>query len=325
MHAIHPRIQSALETVLAGGTVSPEAAMEIALLPDSETPGLLLAARTIRRAFLGAATHHCAIVNAKSGRCSENCAFCAQSSHWPTAVSQYGLLDEASLVARGEEAAAWGVRCFSLVTSGLRLLPREMETVCRVVEVLRRRTNLEIAASLGLLSEEDARCLRQAGLVRYHHNLETAGSFFARICSTHDYAEDLATVERAKAHGFSVCCGGILGLGEGWAERIELACTLRDLEVDRVPLNFLTPIPKTPLENQPLLAPAEALKSIALFRLLVPRAGITIAGGRGRVLQDYQSWALLAGATGYMLGNYLTTPGRDLAADQAMLEAGTWI
>lgn len=325
MHAIHPLIQSALEVVLAGGELSPQAAMEIALLPDSETPGLLLAARTVRRAFLGDASHHCAIANAKSGRCSENCAFCAQSSHWPTDTPVYAMLDYATLVARGEAAAAWGVRCFSLVTSGLRLSAHEMETICQVVETLRQRTKLEIAASLGLLSEEDARCLRKAGLVRYHHNLETAASFFPRICSTHTYAEDIATVRRAKAHGFSVCCGGILGLGEGWSERIELACTLRDLEVDRVPLNFLTPIPKTPLAGQPLLPPAHALKSIALFRLLLPRAGITIAGGRSRVLGDYQSWTLLAGATGYMLGNYLTTPGRDLAADHTMLEAGAWI
>ncbi len=325
MPAIHPIIEEALDAVLQGEEISLEAALALAHLPEEETPGLLVAARTIRRALRGPMVHRCTILNAKSGRCSEDCAFCAQSRHYATAAPVSPLVSAEAIVARGEAAAQAGADCFSIVTSGLRLNAVELATVCEAVAELRRRTPLEIAASLGLLSDTDAALLRAAGLTRYHHNLETAASYFARICTTHPYAEDLATVRRAKAHGLEVCCGGILGLGESWAQRIELAFTLRELGVERVPLNLLTPIPGTPLEDQPLLSPHDALKSIALFRFILPHAGITIAGGRGHVLRDYQSWIVLAGADGCMIGHYLTTPGRDLATDIAMLEAGAWI
>lgn len=325
MPIIHPVIQNALEALFDGAPISPGMALAISALPEVETPGLLLAARTVRRATRGSKVHRCAILNAKSGRCSEDCAFCAQSGHYATAAPVTPLLSEETIVAAGEAAAQAGAHCFSIVTSGLRLPPAELATVCAAVARLRQRTNLELAASLGLLSDADAAQLRAAGLTRYHHNLETSASYFPRICSTHNYAEDVATVRRAKDYGLEVCCGGIIGLGEGWAERIELALTLRELEVERIPLNFLLPIPATPLEAQPLLSPHDALKTIALFRLLLPQAGITIAGGRSRILGDYQSWIFLAGADGCMIGNYLTTPGRDLAADAVMLEAGTWI
>ena len=325
MYPIHPAIHAALELVLAGGLVSGEQAEELAHLPEKETPGLLLAARTLRQAFHGEERHLCAITNARSGRCSENCAFCAQSSHWPTSAPIYPMRSVADIVAQAERAAAWGVRCFSIVTSGLRLTPQERDIVCQVVTTLRQRTDLELAASLGLLSDDDACALRQAGLTRYHHNLETAPSYFPAICSTHDLAQDIATVRTAQAHGLAVCCGGILGLGESWSQRIELALTLRDLGVERIPLNFLTPIPGTPLAHSPLLSPHDALKSIALFRMLLPHAGIVIAGGRGRILGDYQSWIFLAGASGAMVGDYLTTPGRDINADLTLVDLGKWI
>jgi len=171
----------------------------------------------------------------------------------------------------------------------------------------------------------DARRLAEAGLTRYHHNLETARTHFPAICTTHEYDQDIETILLAKEHGLEVCSGGILGLGESWEQRIELAATLRELGVDTVPLNFLNPIPGTPLGDMELLTPHDALKSVALFRLMLPGADITVAGGREKVLGDYQSWLPLAGANGMMIGNYLTTMGRDLAADLRMLEQGAWI
>jgi biotin synthase len=321
---LHPLITRFSRLVLDGATLTEEQGLLLAELDSEHTTGLLFAANAITRAM----EHRpftCSITNAKSGTCSQDCTFCAQSGHYDTGSPTHPLLPLEELIERGLDMHEAGAKCYSLVTSGLRLSSEEIDRICRCAAELKSRTTLELSASLGLLSDDSAIRLKRAGLSRYHHNLETARSHFPSICTTHSYDEDIATVRLAGKHGLKICSGGILGLGETWAQRVEMAATLAELDVDTVPLNFLSPIPGTPLQDSPLLSPHDALKSVALFRFMLPRASITIAGGRERVLGDYQSWLPLAGANGIMIGNYLTTRGRNLEADLRMLEQGRWI
>lgn len=320
----HPLITRLTRLILDGSLLTEEQGLALAALPPEDTTGLLMAANTVKKAF-GRRRFTCSILNAKSGTCSQDCRFCAQSGHYATGAPTHPLLPLDELIRRGLDMQQAGASCYSLVTSGLMLNSEEIDRVCACAAVLKDRTTLPLSASLGLLTPDYARRLAAAGLTRYHHNLETARSYFPSICTTHRYDQDIATIRLAREHGLQICCGGILGLGESFAHRIELAVTLAELDVDTVPLNFLVPIPGTPLEKQSLLTPHDALKSVALFRLMLPKADITIAGGREQVLGDYQSWLPLAGANGMMIGNYLTTMGRDLARDQRMMEHGQWI
>jgi biotin synthase len=295
-------------------------ACRLAALSEVHPVAFLLSGGKIRERYFGQSIFSCAIVNAKSGLCSQDCAFCAQSTYHHTAVPTYPLLDSATMSRRARELKAAGASRFSMVTSGKRLTDAELATVCRTAETIRREEGLEVCVSLGMLTPQQARLLLDSGVTRYHHNLETARSFFPRICTTHAYEEDLETVQIAKAAGMVVCSGGILGLGESWEQRVELAFTLRELGVDSVPLNFLTPIPGTRLANRSPLPPMTALRCIALFRFILPEQEISICGGRAVTLGDFQSWIFLAGASGLMVGDYLTTKGREAAYDMAMIQ-----
>lgn len=317
-------ITSLTQSILGGRRLTQAQGHDLAALAQTDTLELLFSAHLIMKT-MGVAPFTCSIVNAKSGICSQDCCFCAQSRFYSTNAPVHALLPVDDLIARGLAMFQAGARCFSLVTSGLRLTSAEIDQICHCISSLKEQTTLSISASLGLLTTSFARRLCEAGLTRYHHNLETARSYFPKICSTHDYEEDISTICLAREHGLKICSGGILGLGESWAQRVELAFTLSDLEVETVPLNFLVPIPGTPLASRKLLSVHDALKSVALFRFILPDKNITIAGGREQVLGDYQSWLTLAGANGMMIGNYLTTPGRDLFKDQLMLEQGQWI
>lgn len=313
------------EKVLAGEDLNRR---EIKRLAGNDKPegimALIFWADRIRRHFKGDEVDLCAIVNAKSGRCSEDCRFCAQSSHHPTRIAKYPLLPDKELLAAAEKAGASGAGRFSLVTSGRSILKAdEMERICRVITALRDRKALSPCASLGLLDSDQARALKEAGLARYHHNLETGPEFYSTICSTHTFADRVRTLETAREQGFSLCSGGIFGLGETLQDRIDLALVLRKLQVDSVPLNFLNPIPKTPLEHQPPLAPLEILKSIALFRFILPKADIRSCGGREKALRTLQPLMYLAGCNGTMIGNYLTTAGRSPEEDvQEIIDLG---
>lgn len=294
-------------------------ALALANLPESETFDLIFAANKIRQRFKGDKVFACAITNAKSGKCSENCAYCAQSKFHKTNIQTYTLMSEEELVSRAEQMAAEGATEYSMVTSGYMLTESEIDRVCRATRTIREKTDLTVCASLGELTESMAKSLKAAGVTNYHHNLETARSHFDKICTTHPYDEDIDTVRFARAAGLVVCSGGIMGLGESWAQRVELAMDLRELAVDAIPLNFLNPVKGTRLEDSPLVSPMEALKCIALFRFINPSTDITICGGREVTLQDYQSWVFTAGANGLMAGNYLTTGGRETAMDMAMI------
>ncbi|MBL3582164.1 biotin synthase BioB [Oleidesulfovibrio alaskensis] len=293
-------------------------ALRLLELPAEQTLPLIACAQRIRTAHAGPA-FTCAIVNARSGRCPENCSFCAQSAHYATGAPEHPMLNTAALVEHALKLADAGADRFGIVTSGTRPAPRELETVCEAVVRIRARTHLSPCASLGQLSPQAAAMLRQAGLERYHHNLETARSFFASVCTTHDYDEDIYTVKLAREAGLAVCCGGILGLGESRAQRAELSGQIKRCRADSVPVNLLTPVAGTPLERMDPLPPFEALRTIAVFRFMHPRADILVAGGREHVLGEYRSWTFISGANGLMVGNYLTTAGRSTADDYTML------
>jgi len=289
------------------------------VIPDG-TIDLVMSAGKIRDKYKKNNVFTCAIINAKSGFCSEDCAFCPQSSHHETGVKTYSMISEEGIVNRAIRMQEAGATNFSMVTSGFMLDEREIEIVTNATADIKRKTDLRVCASLGGLTEPLARQLKESGVSNYHHNLETARSYFDEICTTHDYDDDIQTIKIAQSAGLRACSGGILGMGESWAQRIELAFTLKELDVDSIPLNFLNPISGTRMENMPLLPPMEALKVIALFRIINPEKDIPICGGRERTLKDFQSWLFLAGANGMMIGDYLTTAGRNSEMDIEMIK-----
>ncbi|WP_430734628.1 biotin synthase BioB [Halodesulfovibrio aestuarii] len=307
------------EVVQSGKGISRDDAEILINLPESATLDLLAGAQRIRSTITTNTTFTCGIINAKSGKCSENCSFCAQSKYHDTGAPIYPLIDPKALLTRAQELEAGGAQRYGIVTSGMALSDKELDTVCEAALAITTQTSIKVCGSLGQLSPDMAQRLRQAGFSSYHHNLETARSHFSAICSTHEYDDDIVSVQNALQAGFRVCSGGILGLGENRYQRVELACTLRDLEVPSIPMNFLTPVKGTRLENQPLLAPSEALRAIAVYRFILPTQDILIAGGRENTLGEFQSLIPMAGANGLMIGNYLTTSGRNITDDISML------
>jgi biotin synthase len=281
--------------------------------------GLMARASMVREHFKGNAVNLCGIVNAKSGVCPENCRFCAQSAHYHTDAPVYPLISAEEIAEKGRIAKKGGAHMFSIVTSGTRIATgKEWETIYRAIGML-REMGLRPCGSLGMLNEETARNLKDAGLYRYHHNLETSRSFFGNICSTHEYDEDTETVRIARAAGLTVCSGGIIGLGEAMEHRIEMAMTLRELDVDSVPINILNAIPGTPLENIPPLTPMEILLTVVLYRFILPDKDIKLCGGKEKNLRQLLPLAIVAGCNSFLTGNYLTTLGRDTDADLEMI------
>ncbi|MBN2706819.1 MAG: biotin synthase BioB [Deltaproteobacteria bacterium] len=316
-------LRSFLPRLLAGEGLAAETARRLGSLGEPFFFELLALCGRVRKQHCGDHVALCAITNAKSGRCPEDCAFCAQSSSYATGVASFPLIKVEELEARGRVAAAMGVENFSVVTSGTAVADPDEQAA--IEKMLRRITELGMVpcASLGFLEAETARRYRAAGLRHYHHNLETARSFFPEICTTHEYEQAVATVRTAQEAGLYVCSGGIMGLGESWEQRVELALTLRELGVDSIPLNFLQPVQGTPLEDEPGLTPWQSLLTIAMFRLVCPTCDIRICGGRQRAFGDFQGLIFAAGANGLMVGNYLTTSGRNWSDDRSLLEA--WV
>lgn len=261
----------------------------------------------------------CGIVNAKSGRCQENCRFCAQSGHHRTEAPIYPLRSRDEMLAYAERYAEAGVDYCGLVMSGARPTPDEFDRLCETATRVNSRIPIKLCASLGLLDAEQARRLKQAGFTSYHHNLETAPSFYAEVCPSHDFAQRAETVRNAKAAGLRVCCGGLFGMGETWDHRLELSRTLAELDVDSIPVNFLNAVPGTPLENMLPLPAEEALGIIAVIRLMHPDRDIVICGGRGHALGRFETLVFSAGANGLMVGNYLTTKGGPLDSDRELV------
>ncbi|MEJ2067271.1 MAG: biotin synthase BioB [Deltaproteobacteria bacterium] len=313
-------IEQCVQEALNNGGPVASSALDLLGIEDNLIPLLFHGACRIRDHYNGHGIKLCAIVNAKSGRCPEDCAFCAQSAHHKTQIEAYPLMEPRQILHKAREAEAMGARRFSIVTSGKALTERELGKVLQALRLMKEETGLALCASLGMMAQRTAQQLKEAGLSRYHHNLETAPSFFPSICTTHRYDEDLDTLRNAQEAGLEICSGGIFGLGESAQQRLELAFTLREMAVDSVALNFLNPIPGTPLARSNGLTPLEILKSVALFRFILPERDIRICGGREVGLRDLHPLIFWAGANGIMIGNYLTTQGRNHRADLQMIQ-----
>jgi biotin synthase len=309
------------EKALNGIPLDSQEASTLTSLDGSDLFELFALANRVREKYKGNEIGLCSIINAKSGLCPEDCAFCAQSAHAQSNIETYPLVGVEKILAAAQDAQRNGAGEFSIVTSGYGIKDgAELKAIGQALRKIKDETPLERCVSLGVLERSALEELKETGLQRYHHNLESAKSFFGNICTTHEYGEDVKTVKIAKEIGLKVCCGGIFGLGESWEQRIELGLTLRELRVDSVPLNFLNPIKGTKLELVNNLTPSECLKIISLYRFLLPEKDILICGGREVNLRELQSLMFFAGANGTMIGNYLTTPGRPPEEDRQLIE-----
>ncbi len=257
----------------------------------------------------------CSIINAKSGKCSEDCKFCAQSAHWNTHIESYNLKKEDEILKEAEEAKKNNAERFGIVTSGRGLNGKEIDDIAEFIYDIKRKIGIEPCASLGELTEENLKKLKDAGLTRFHHNIETSENFYPNIVTTHKFEDRIKTIKLVQKLGMEICSGGIIGMGETMDDRIDMAFTLKELNVDAVPVNILVPIKGTPLENQKELAIEEIIKTIAMFRIVMKDKVIKIAAGRESRLKDFQSLGFLAGANGMLIGGYLTIRGREVSDD----------
>ncbi len=292
----------------------------VAALPLDELPDLVALAHKVRLAYCGPDVELESLINAKSGACPEDCAFCSQSVKFDTDVDVYNFLDIDDVIAAARATREAGATQFCIVIAVRGPSERMLDKVIQAVDAVHAETGLEVACSLGLLTEPQAARLAAAGVRRYNHNLEAPREVFPSICTTHTYDDRVATARLAIDAGMELCCGGILGMGETLDQRVDFAFELAELEPCEVPINFLLPS-GTPLGEKRMITPREALQSIALFRLVLPSAWLRLAGGREYVLGELQAMGLLAGANALIVGNYLTTSGRAPEEDHALLEA----
>ncbi|HSB35148.1 MAG TPA: biotin synthase BioB, partial [Nitrospirota bacterium] len=308
-----------LDSVLNGEGIARSTASALSTVEGADLWDLFAAASRVRERFRGDLVDVCSIVNAKSGACTEDCSYCAQSVHHATDAPVYPLISVESVEAAALSARENGAKRFCIVTSGRGVEGRDdLETIARGIRRV-KDAGLSSCATLGTLSRDQLAYLKDAGLDRYHHNIETSRKYFPRICSTHTFEDRIEVLVRAKSLGLDLCSGGILGMGEAMKDRIDMAFSLREIGADSVPINFLMPIAGTPLERIPPVEPLEALKSLALFRLILPEKEIRVCGGRGTALRSLHPLIFAAGADGFMIGNYLTQSGLDPREDLKMI------
>lgn len=321
-------LNSLAQRIIGGDRINREEALRLAQIEGQDNILLLCeVADQVRQACCGNRVDLCSIVNVKSGNCSENCGFCAQSAHHPGKDSPiYGLKSPEEILEQAKSAEAAGAKRFCLVSQGRG--PKynspkspEFEQILQTVRQIIGETNIKPCCALGEVTPEQAQALKAAGVTRYNHNLEASENFFPEIVTTHNWRDRVETIKHLKAAGIQACTGGILGMGETWEDRIDLALALQELAVESVPLNLLNPRQGTPLGEQTKLDPYEALKAIAIFRLILPEQIIRYAGGREAVMGELQALGLKAGINAMLIGHYLTTLGQPPEADHAMLES----
>lgn len=310
-------VEELKKKVLNGELIGKEEALFLA--EEAPLNELTEAANEIRKHFCKNKFDICTIINGKSGKCSENCKFCAQSSFYNTKINEYSLLDSKSIVKEAKYNDERGVLRFSIVTSGRKLSDKEVDSVCESIREIGKNTSVSICGSFGLLSEEQYKKLKEAGLTRVHNNLETSKRNFKNVCTTHTFEEKIQAIKNAKNAGLNVCSGGIMGLGETMEDRIDMVLTLRELGVLSIPVNMLNPIKGTPFENNKLLTNDEMCRIVAVFRFLIPNAAIRLAGGRG-LLEDKGESCFLSGANAAISGDMLTTSGITIKEDMELLE-----
>ncbi|HWR42775.1 biotin synthase BioB [Sporomusa sp.] len=308
------------EMVLDGYRITTADARSLAEIGEEDIPLLGAYANKIRAKFAGTSVDMCGVVNARSGMCTEDCKFCAQSVYHHTNCSIFPLISHNKALSQIEQLSKDGARRASIVTSGKGMeTDPDFEQIVALIQYVSEQSGMGICANLGTISNDQALRLAQAGVKRYAHNLETSERFYPEVCTTHPYQERFNTLIAAKNAGLELCSGGIIGLGEAWEDRISLAVTLRELDVDSIPINILNPIQGTSLASQTPLSPLEILKTFAIFRFVLPAKVIRPAGGREVNLRDMQGAVMLAGANGLIVGNYLTFSGRDTAKDFTMI------
>ena len=311
-------VRTILDGVLAGKELGIE---ETKILLDAEKDEiyfLMHAANTIRQRFCGNKIDLCSLINAKSGLCSEDCKFCAQSSRYKTGCMVYPLVSVEVMVKAAKRAKKIGASNFCIVISGEGPTESEFDKIKKAITRINKEIGISVDCSLGNLAIGMIRDLKKLGIARYNHNLETSDNFYKDICTTHSYKNRLNMVRMLKDVGLDPCCGGIIGLGESIEERANLMFSLKQLDIKCVPVNILDARKGTPLENIEPLPPIEIIKTIAVFRLVLPRSVIKIAGGREHALRDMQAMAFAAGANGMIIGGYLTTKGRSVDQDLQM-------
>lgn len=306
------------DEVLAGRAATRAEALAMLNAPDDDLLQLLDAAFRVRRKYFGRKVNLHVIRNAQSGNCTEDCSFCSQSARSHAEIERHAMESAAALIAGAREAAEVGAVKYCMVTSGRRPSEQVLAAVCEAAAWISANLKIRLCVSLGTLTDEQAQRLKAAGVKRYNHNLESSRNFFPRLCSTHTWDERVGTVRRARAAGLEACCGGIIGLGETLEDRADLALALRDLEVEATPVNLFNPRAGTPLADRPVLGASEALKALAMFRLVNPKAELRAAGGREIILGTLQPLALFAVNSIFTQG-YLTTAGQGTNRDLDML------
>ena len=274
----------------------------------------------VRKKYLGDKLELCSIINAKSGLCTENCRFCAQSSRHKAEVSVYPLKSIEEMVKTAENAKRIGAKKFGIVTSGNRIKGTELDRIIEAISQIKKKVGISVCASLGALNRDELKKLKKAGLSRYHHNIETSPRFYSQIVSTHSFNERLNTIKAAKEVGLEVCSGGIIGMGETWQDRIDMAELLKKLKVDSIPINLLVPIKGTPMESMKTISCSDAIRALAIFRIILKDKIVKIAAGRETVLKDFQGSGFMAGANGMLIGGYLTVRGREVDKDHELVE-----
>lgn len=312
------------EQIIKGYDITREDAQKLLTISidnEKDMEALLKAANEIREVFCGKFFNLCTILNAKSGLCSENCKYCAQSAHFKTQAEIYPLVSKEKALEAAKEVQEEGAHRFSLVTSGrgLQGTEKELLQLQEIYKYLQEHTTLDLCASHGICSKEALQALKDSGVKTYHHNLESSRRFYSNICTSHTFDDRVNTIKYAHEVGLQVCSGGIFGLGETEEDRIDMAFDLRDLKVHSVPINILTPIPGTPLENSKPVDPRELLKDIAIFRFILPSISIRYAGGRIK-LGEYAKLGLEGGVNSALTGNFLTTTGNTIEKDKKMIE-----
>ncbi|MBL7071667.1 MAG: biotin synthase BioB [Candidatus Omnitrophica bacterium] len=283
-------------------------------------PELIPLADRLRKDLTGKRLELCSIVNAKSGSCGEDCKFCAQSSRHSCEVSTYPLKEKSEIIDAAKRASEIGSGRFGIVTSGNKLTPAELDVITDAIAEINSKVGIPLCASLGALSGDDLKKLKEAGLSRYHHNIETSPRFYSQIVSTHSFKERVDTIHAAKSVGLELCSGGILGMGETWQDRIDMALLLKELNVDSIPINLLVPIKGTALGSIDPISCADAVRSICIFRIILKDKTIKIAAGRESVLKDFQALGFMAGANGMLIDGYLTVGGRGVEEDRKLAE-----
>ncbi|PHR25169.1 MAG: biotin synthase BioB [Desulfotalea sp.] len=310
-------IEKCLEKILNGEDLSFTEAQELAL--QSAPEDLYKGADNLRARLHNNRLDLCSIVNAKSGICTEDCRFCAQSMHYDAEVTNYEQVNTAHAVLLAKDNEKYGVRRFSLVTAGRSVSEKQLGELQKIYQELQKHTKLSLCASMGFLTAQKALQLKEMGVSRYHCNLETSRSYFPQICTSHSWEDKSTTIKIAQNAGLEVCSGGIIGMGESFEQRLELAFELKKLNILSVPINILSPINNTPFADLKPLSTTEILTTVAMFRFILPKAVIRIAGGRD-ILGDQQHRLFTSGANGSIVGNYLTTLGKGLEADVKMFQ-----